>query len=206
MFDPAISSEHIGYERCHTCPRIASVRTVLGYAGYVCRQCVFCGQSPNYTRELHERLKLDEATVATEMGKARDNWTYDRVVRSEDARPAGSPGECFYCSGILNSLHRPDCVILKMRRLEAAPIGVWQPIETYEDGDYVLFWFPEGDRGNGAMEPAMIFHDDDGSVAAAWTEGGPNSGSDIFFDEDPTMWCRLPDPPKNPFDGCALRK
>jgi hypothetical protein len=72
---------------------------------------------------------------------------------------------------------------------------VWQPIETYQDGDFVTFWFPNGERGVGGKETAMAFRDDDGVIRSGWSHGGPNSGYDFDFCEPPTMWCRLPEDP-----------
>lgn len=124
-----------------------------------------------------------------------DNWTWDKVVRIDDARPAGRPDECFYCRSDMGAIHKDECVIISMRRLEAAPIGIWQPIETYRDGDYATFWMPNGERGNGGMEMGMAFRDDDGLIRSAWTHGGANSGLDFDFHEPPTMWCRNPNHP-----------
>ena len=35
----------------------------------------------------------------------------DLLVREEDARPAGKPGECFYCNNKTGSPHTWECVI-----------------------------------------------------------------------------------------------
>lgn len=125
------------------------------------------------------------------------DWQYDRSVRAEDSRPVGPAGACTYCWSLIGSDHVETCVILSSRRLDAAPVGVWQPIETYHDGDFVLFWFPCGERGNGAMETAMAFRESGGRWNF-WTHGGPNSGSDFEpgnEGEAPTKWCRLPNDP-----------
>ncbi len=122
--------------------------------------------------------------------------TFDGAVRAGDARPLGKPDECFFCKQRMGSAHNDDCVILNERILEATPIGVWQPIDTYRDGDRVLFWFPNGERGNGGMETAMAFRDEDGELRTGWTHGGPNAGSDFSFCEPPTKWCRLPNEPE----------
>lgn len=70
----------------------------------------------------------------------------------------------------------------------------WQPIKTVPEGRHVLLWFPKGERGNGGMEAATVFWED-GRIKGGWTHGGPNSGSDWDFREDPTMWRHLPDIP-----------
>ena len=75
------------------------------------------------------------------------------------------------------------------------PLGHWEPITSYNDGDFVLFWFPNGERGVGGIETAMAFRDDDGVIRTGWTHGGPNSGGDFDFCEPPTMWARLIPPP-----------
>lgn len=124
------------------------------------------------------------------------DWQYDRTVREEDSRPIGPAGACTYCGQSIGDEHAESCAIIDDRRLDAAPIGVWQPIDTYRDGDFVLFWFPRGQRGNGAKETAMAFRDSSGW--SFWTHGGPNSGSDFEPGgpgEVPTMWCRLPNAP-----------
>lgn len=79
-------------------------------------------------------------------------------------------------------------------------MGEWQPMETYKDGDHVLFYFPHGERGNGGIETAMLFRR--GDCWDFWTHGGPNSGSDfeVADNERPTMW-RHYDWPSNPIPG-----
>lgn len=82
--------------------------------------------------------------------------------------------------------------------LEAQKAGSWQPIETLPEGEHILLWFPNGERGVGGMETGTVFRNyDDGSLdSGAWTHGGPNSGSDWEFCEPPTLWMPLPEPPK----------
>ena len=119
----------------------------------------------------------------------------DATVRSDDARPAGKPDRCFYCGSLIGGSHRSDCVIMKFRRFEAFPPGVWQPIESYIDGFHALFYWPRGERGNGGVETAMLFRQ--GDDWNYWTHGGPNSGMDWEprYDERPSHWMPLPDPP-----------
>jgi len=74
----------------------------------------------------------------------------------------------------------------------------WQPISTYNEGDFVIFWFPNGERGNGGMDMAMAWRENDGSIISGWSHGGPNSGLDFDFCEPPTMWCWPPDDPPAP--------
>jgi len=122
-------------------------------------------------------------------------WFYDRIVREKDTR-ASRPGGCGYCPSALGEEHADDCVVILGKRLDAAPPGVWQPIDTYNDGDYVLFWFPEGERGSGAKVSAMGFRH--GDRWAFWSHGGPNAGFDYdpgADNEAPTLWARLPDDP-----------
>lgn len=130
-----------------------------------------------------------------EDSKSVDPWTWDTKVRQNDVRPAGNPNDCFYCLSPLGVDHKDHCVVIQLRRLDAAPIGEFQPIETYRDGDFVMFLFPNGEKGNGGIETAMSFKDDDGVYRVGWSHGGPNSGLDFEFIEPPCMWARLPDIP-----------
>lgn len=139
---------------------------------------------------------MTPAEIARSLSEAQ-NIAFDGIVRQEDARPAGKADECFYCRAKVGRHHANGCVIIQHRMLEATPIGVWQPIDTYQDGDFVLFWFPDGEKGVGGKETAMAFRDDDGIIRSGWTHGGPNAGSDFDFCEPPTMWCKLPDDPAN---------
>jgi hypothetical protein len=50
----------------------------------------------------------------------------------------------------------------------------WQPIETYQNGDYVLFRLPVGEKGVPTAEAAMAFRDGPGEPLEPWTNGGPN--------------------------------
>lgn len=130
-----------------------------------------------------------------EDSKPVDPWTWDTKVRQDDVRPLGNPNECFYCLNPLGKDHKEDCVVMNIRRLDAAPVGVFQPMETYRDGDFVMFLFPNGEKGIGGIETAMSFKDHDGTYKEGWTHGGPNSGLDFEFPEPPCMWARLPDIP-----------
>lgn len=123
------------------------------------------------------------------------DWTWDSKVEPEDERPARADGTCFYCAQPIGDDHVESCVIVTGRRLDAMPLGHWEPIASYNDGDFVLFWFPNGERGVGGIETAMAFRDDDGVIRTGWTHGGPNSGGDFDFCEPPTMWARLIPPP-----------
>lgn len=69
----------------------------------------------------------------------------------------------------------------------------WQPIATYQQGEYVEFWFERGERGNGMSEMARAFKAEhwpatDPAAWSFWTYGGPNSGYDFERDEVPTHW------------------
>lgn len=85
-----------------------------------------------------------------------------------------------------------------LREMGIPAMSEWQPIETYEDGEHVLFWLPHGERGVGGMETGMLFRGD--GDWHFWTHGGPNSGSDFEMFEKPTHWMRLPQPPTR--GGC----
>lgn len=73
----------------------------------------------------------------------------------------------------------------------------WEPIETVPEGEHVLLWFPQGERGNGGMETATVIRHDDGGLSF-WSHGGPNSGMDFEPSVEgdlPTHWMKLPEPP-----------
>lgn len=85
-----------------------------------------------------------------------------------------------------------------LRTMTTTPTrGDWRPIETVPQGEHVLLYWPEGERGNGGMECATVYH---GDPMSFWTHGGPNSGLDWEprNDEKPTHWMPLPDPPARP--------
>jgi hypothetical protein len=115
-------------------------------------------------------------------------------VRAEDSRPVGPPGKCTYCRETIGDNHKPECVVMIERTEEAAVVGEFYDIATYPDGLFALFFFPNGEKGNGGVESAMAFRDDDGVIRGGWSHGGPNSGSDFEFYEPPTMWSRCPFP------------
>lgn len=75
----------------------------------------------------------------------------------------------------------------------------WRPIETAPEGEHVMLWWPEGERGIGGIECATIFRGDPHSSTGMsfWTHGGPNSGTDWEprNSEKPTHWQPLPSPP-----------
>lgn len=70
----------------------------------------------------------------------------------------------------------------------------WQPIETVPEGEHVLLYFPTGERGHGGIEAATVVPSC-GDLKTGWTHGGPNSGLDWAFCEEPTHWMPLPAPP-----------
>ncbi|MFT4056743.1 MAG: hypothetical protein QM681_19720 [Novosphingobium sp.] len=79
-------------------------------------------------------------------------------------------------------------------------LAKWFDISTYPEGTRAMFWMPNGEKGNGGMEYGVAYRDDDGVVRSAWTDGGPNSGSDFTFHEPPTMWQEAPFPPVSSLD------
>jgi hypothetical protein len=74
-------------------------------------------------------------------------------------------------------------------------MAAWQPIATVPEGEHVLLWFPNGEKGTGGFEAATVFRAPDGWLDCGWTHGGPNSGSDWEFCEQPTLWMRGPKGP-----------
>jgi hypothetical protein len=79
----------------------------------------------------------------------------------------------------------------------------WQPFETVPEGEHVLLFFREGERGNGGIECATVFKSEDDPLGpySFWTHGGPNSGGDWFprDNELPTHWMPLPEFPAGCF-------
>ena len=74
----------------------------------------------------------------------------------------------------------------------------WQPIDAAPEGEHILLWFPNGERGIGGIEAGTIFRDVITGKwdTCAWTHGGPNSGYDWSFTEQPTHWMPLPESPQ----------
>lgn len=58
----------------------------------------------------------------------------------------------------------------------------------------VLIWVPGAHRGIDSAEVAVACCGDDG--LSWWTNGGPNGGSDYYFEHAPTNWRPLPAPPE----------
>lgn len=75
------------------------------------------------------------------------------------------------------------------------PASQWRDIASLPEGQHVLLYLPNGERGVGGMETAMVFKDGDGW--SYWTHGGPNSGSDFELVEKPTHYQPLPAPPES---------
>ena len=72
----------------------------------------------------------------------------------------------------------------------------WQSIDTVPEGEHVLLFFPNGEKGNGGIETATVFRDESPNGFSYWTHGGPNAGGDWETREAPTHWMRLPPAPK----------
>lgn len=78
----------------------------------------------------------------------------------------------------------------------------WQTIDTAPEGEMVLCYCPKAHRGQPSCEVLMVYHGDHDPQHASgrsyWTNGGPNGGDDMDFEEgeEPTHWRPLPDFPK----------
>jgi len=84
-----------------------------------------------------------------------------------------------------------------MSRLNNLPLwsdAHWRPIETYQEGDYVIFWLPQGENGLPSWEGARAFRENGRWIA--WTDGGPGNGSDFEFASQPTHWMPGPEAPE----------
>jgi hypothetical protein len=72
----------------------------------------------------------------------------------------------------------------------------WQPIETVPEGEMVIVWAENLNRGLPSAEVVMVFKDGpDPGDWAYWTNGGPNAGDDLHFDPPPTRWSPVNPPP-----------
>ena len=69
----------------------------------------------------------------------------------------------------------------------------WKTIETAPEGEPIIVWVPGANRGIDSAEVVIIVPDPGG--ISFWTNGGPNGGSDMYFDKQPTYWMPLPPPP-----------
>jgi hypothetical protein len=75
--------------------------------------------------------------------------------------------------------------------------GDWFPIVSVPEGVHVQLYFPTGERGNGGIECATLYHDPNEQWGYSfWTHGGPNAGSDWEPKEAPTHWRPCPDYPE----------
>ncbi len=76
----------------------------------------------------------------------------------------------------------------------------WQPIETAPEGEHIMLYWPEGEKGVGGIECATIYKTDYWALTGYdyWTHGGPNAGLDWEprNSEKPTHWHPLPKPPE----------
>lgn len=120
-------------------------------------------------------------------------WGADPLVYPSDTAPVGPEGHCTWCRQPHGTHHENDCPVLNRRRYNAAP-REWLPLETYIEGYHALLYFPKGEKGVGGIEAATAYRDE-GRLLGGWTHGGPNSGSDFDFCEEPTYWMPLPAPP-----------
>lgn len=73
----------------------------------------------------------------------------------------------------------------------------WRDISTVPDSAVipVLVWVPRTNRGLDSAEVAIVCHEIDGTLCF-YTNGGPNGGSDLYFEDEPTHWMPLPEGPQ----------
>lgn len=91
-------------------------------------------------------------------------------VRAEDARPAGKPGECFYCNQPIGKHHGPECVLMVR--------SVYYVVHA--DGDFVGLW-EHGEPAFWNVEQCL-FHKHGSTWCAdnAATEGRWRYGKPVF--------------------------
>lgn len=79
------------------------------------------------------------------------------------------------------------------------PDREWFPIASVPEGEHVMLFWPEGEKGVGGIECATVYRNDDSIFSPCgynfWTHGGPNAGSDWSTKEAPTLWMPLPKKP-----------
>jgi fermentation-respiration switch protein FrsA (DUF1100 family) len=74
------------------------------------------------------------------------------------------------------------------------PRIAWRTIDTAPEGERILLYLEEGEKGNGEIAVGMIYRDEGSrAVDCYWTWGGPNAGADV--NEAPTHWALLPEGP-----------
>lgn len=88
----------------------------------------------------------------------------------------------------------------------------WQPIETAPEFEPILVTAPKANRGHDSCEVVVLvrhpeYEGPDGKLFSFWTNGGPNGGSDLWFDEEeyPTHWMPLPNPPVKPLNPISAK-
>jgi len=76
----------------------------------------------------------------------------------------------------------------------------WRPIETAPEACPILVFCPRAHRGHDSCEVVVVVRAPEVSF---WTNGGPNAGSDFYFEpgEEPTHWMPLPIPPDDTGNG-----
>lgn len=73
----------------------------------------------------------------------------------------------------------------------------WQDFKTAPDHEPILVWVPGINRGLDSAEVVIIVRnldDPSGRGYSLWTNGGPNGGSDLDFEYEPTHWAPLVSP------------
>ncbi len=73
----------------------------------------------------------------------------------------------------------------------------WQPIDTAPENEPILVFVPRANRGRDSCDVVIVYRYAGGP--SYWTNGGPNAGDPLLFDEwdigPPTHWMALPEPP-----------
>jgi hypothetical protein len=70
-------------------------------------------------------------------------------------------------------------------------MNAWQPMSTAPEHEPILVWVPGVNSGLDSAEVVIIIRDADdpsGRGYSMWTNGGPNGGSDVDLEHEPTHW------------------
>jgi hypothetical protein len=80
----------------------------------------------------------------------RENWT----VANDSERPAGKPGECFYCKRKLGEQHKDNCVIKSKTIVIQANIEAVVHVPEFWDEEQINNYYNNGDTYH--IEPYTI--------------------------------------------------